>query len=98
MTSDAARRVQVDRLKLRELRILLVVTQAGSVARAAKELAISQPAVSRAIADMEDTLGCTPLRRQLAGNRATQYGHALLKRGVAVFDCHRGRCGSGNPV
>ena len=28
--------VQVDRLKLRELRILLVVTQAGSMARAAK--------------------------------------------------------------
>jgi DNA-binding transcriptional LysR family regulator len=78
--------VQVDRLKLRELRILLVVTQAGSMARAAKELAISQPAVSRAIADMEDTLGVPLFDRSSRGIEPTQYGHALLKRGVAVFD------------
>ena len=78
--------VHVHRLKLRELRILLVVTQAGSMAKAAKELAISQPAVSRAIADMEDTLGVPLFDRTSRGIEPTQYGHALLKRGVAVFD------------
>jgi hypothetical protein len=50
-----------------ELRILLVVTQAGSMARAAKELAISQPAVSRAIADMEHTLGVPLFDRSSRG-------------------------------
>ena len=43
---DRARR----RIKLRDLHILLVVAQRGSMAKAAAELAISQPAVSRAIA------------------------------------------------
>jgi molybdenum-dependent DNA-binding transcriptional regulator ModE len=78
--------VQVHRLKLRELRILLVVRQAGSMAKAAKALAISQPAVSRAIADMEDTLGVPLFDRSSRGIEPTQYGHALLKRGVVVFD------------
>jgi DNA-binding transcriptional LysR family regulator len=64
--------VQVDRLKLRELRILLVVMQAGSMARAAKELAISQPAVSRAIADMEDTLGVSRTLRPTATRLTVQ--------------------------
>ena len=45
------------RLKLRELNIFLAVAHAGSMAKAAKGLAISQPAVSKAIADMEHSLG-----------------------------------------
>jgi DNA-binding transcriptional LysR family regulator len=82
--------MQVDRvmrrLKLRELRILLVVTQTGSMAKAATQLAISQPAVSRAIADMETSLGVSLLDRNPRGVEPTQYGRALLKRSVAVFD------------
>ena len=38
------------RLKLRDLHILLSVVQRGSMAKAAAEIAISQPAVSKAIA------------------------------------------------
>jgi DNA-binding transcriptional LysR family regulator len=74
------------RLKLRELNILLAVADAGSMAKAATRLAISQPAVSRAIADMEHTLGVTLFDRSPQGVEPTPYGHALLKRGVAVFD------------
>jgi len=74
------------RLKLRELRILLAVTQAGSMAKAATQLAISQPAVSRAIADMEAALGVSLLNRSSQGVEPTPYGHALIKRAVAVFD------------
>src|SRR4051794_24809825 len=74
------------RLKLRELNILLAVAQAGSMAKAAKDLAISQPAVSKAIADMEHTLGVPLFDRSQQGVEPTQYGRALLKRGVAVFD------------
>ncbi len=40
------------RLKLRDMHILLAVAQRGSMAKAAAELAISQPAVSKAIADI----------------------------------------------
>ena len=74
------------RLKLRELNIFLAVADAGSMAKAAKGLAISQPAVSRAIADMEHSLGVPIFDRSPQGIEPTQYGRALLKRGVAVFD------------
>ena len=45
------------RLKLRELRILTAVAQVGTMGKAAAQLALSQPAVSKAIAEMEHTLG-----------------------------------------
>ena len=77
---------QVRRLKLRELRILLAVIQAGSMAKAARQLAISQPAVSRAIADMEHTLEVPLFDRTARGIEPTRYGRALFRRGVAVFD------------
>jgi DNA-binding transcriptional LysR family regulator len=74
------------RLKLRELNILLAVVDAGSMAKAAIRLAISQPAVSRAIADMEQTLGVRLLDRTPQGVEPTRYGHAVVRRGIAVFD------------
>src|SRR6266545_6260035 len=76
----------LQRLKLRDLRILRAVTQTGSMAKAATQLAISQPAVSRAIADMEATLGVSLLERSSQGVEPTPYGRALIRRGVAVFD------------
>ncbi|MGH6769625.1 MAG: LysR family transcriptional regulator [Xanthobacteraceae bacterium] len=74
------------RLKLRELRVLLAVTEAGSMAKAATQLAISQPAVSRAIADMEASLGVSLFDRGPQGVKPTPYGRALINRSVAVFD------------
>jgi DNA-binding transcriptional LysR family regulator len=44
------------RLKLRELDVLLAVAQCRTMLKAAQQLAMSQPAVSKAIADLEDTL------------------------------------------
>jgi DNA-binding transcriptional LysR family regulator len=74
------------RLKLRDLHILLVVALRGSMAKAAAELAISQPAVSRAIAEMEHELGLRLLDRGRNGIEPTAYGRALIKRGVTIFD------------
>jgi DNA-binding transcriptional LysR family regulator len=74
------------RIKLRDLHILLVVARRGSMAKAAAELAISQPAVSRAIADMEHALGLRLLDRDRNGIEPTPYGRALVKRGTTIFD------------
>jgi len=74
------------RLKLRELDILIAVVHAGVMRKAADHLHMSQPAVSKAIADLEHTLGVTLLDRGPQGVEPTQYGRALLKRGLAVFD------------
>jgi DNA-binding transcriptional LysR family regulator len=74
------------RLKLRDLHLLMTVVQRGSMAKAATELAVSQPAVSKAIADMEHTLGLRLLDRGLNGIEPTAYGRALVKRGLTIFD------------
>ena len=74
------------RLKLHDLRVLMAVAQAGSINKAAKQLAISQPALSRTIADLEQTFGVPLLDRGPRGVVPTPYGGALIKRGTAVFD------------
>jgi len=71
---------------LRELRILTTVAQEGSMGKAAAQLALSQPAVSKAIAEMEHTLGVALLDRTAQGVEPTLYGRALLKWAIAVFD------------
>lgn len=74
------------RLRLRDLHILFTVVQWGSMAKAASHLAMSQPAVSEAIANLEDALRVRLLDRSSRGIEPTLYAHALLKRGNVVFD------------
>jgi DNA-binding transcriptional LysR family regulator len=74
------------RLKLHDVRVLMSVVEAGSMNKAAERLATSQPAVSRAIADLERALGVRLLERTPGGIQPTQYGRAILKRGLAIFD------------
>jgi DNA-binding transcriptional LysR family regulator len=74
------------RLKLHDVRVLMSVVQAGSMHKAAERLATSQPAVSRAIADLEHAFGVRLLDRSPTGIEPTQYAHAIIKRGLAVFD------------
>ena len=74
------------RLKLRELRILMTVAECGSMGQAAGKLAVSQPAVSKAVSEMEHTLGVQLLERSVQGVVPTLYGAALLRWAVTVFD------------
>ena len=74
------------RMKLQDLRVFMTVMQLGSMGKAAQSLNISQPAVSRSIAELEHALGVRLLERHRQGIEATEYGRALLDCGVAVFD------------
>ena len=74
------------RVSLRDLRVLVSVIESGSMGKAAKLLATSQPAVSRSIADLEHAFGVRLLERSAYGVEPTRYGSALLKRGIAMFD------------
>jgi DNA-binding transcriptional LysR family regulator len=74
------------RLKLRDLYVLKTVAQLGSMGKAATQLAVSQPAISKAITDLEDALSVRLLDRSRRGVEPTIYGSALLKWSVAVFD------------
>jgi DNA-binding transcriptional LysR family regulator len=73
-------------LKLRDLHILLAVARSGSMGKAAADLAVSQPAVSKAVADLEYALGVRLFDRSQQGIEPTAYGRALLRCGIAVFD------------
>lgn len=74
------------KIKLRDLHILASVADAGSMAKAGTRLAISQPAVWKAISEMEHALGVPLLDRSPRGVEPTPYGRALIKRSTAVFD------------
>ena len=79
------------RLRLRDLDTLIALAETGSMAKAAAQLAVSQPAVSKAIAEMERTLGYRLLDRTAQGVEPNLYGRALLKCAKAVFDdVHQG--------
>jgi len=54
--------------------------------RAAAQLAISPPAISKAITDLEHVLGVRLLDRSRQGVEPTECGSALLKWSTAVFD------------
>jgi DNA-binding transcriptional LysR family regulator len=56
------------------------------MAKAAHRLAVSQPAVSKSIADLEHTLKVRLLDRGPQGVEPTLYGRTLVRRGLAVFD------------
>src|SRR5712671_2819348 len=77
------------RLKLRDLHILFTVVESGSMAKAASHLAITQPTVSEAIAELEDAVGARLLDRGPHGVALTIYGQMFLKRGLEAFDALR---------
>jgi DNA-binding transcriptional LysR family regulator len=74
------------RMKLHDLHVLMAVMQAGSMRKAAALLNTTQSAISRSIADLEQTIGARLLDRRPQGVEPTMYGRALLKRSNAVFD------------
>src|SRR5438445_10501934 len=64
------------KMKLQQLRILLAVAQHGSIHEASRSLHVSQPALSKAIAELERELGVTLMSRSVRGISLTAYGVA----------------------
>ena len=74
------------RLRLRDLHIFIAVARHGSISKAARQLEVSQPAVSEVIAGLEETIGERLFDRDQRGVEPTRYGRALLQRSLVVFD------------
>ena len=74
------------RLRLRDLDILMAVIDAGSMSKAATRFNMSQPAVTKVVADLEQILGARLVNRSRRGVEPTAHGLALVKRGTTVFD------------
>jgi DNA-binding transcriptional LysR family regulator len=74
------------RIRLRDLHIFFAVAECGSMAKAGSRLGVTQPAISKAVGDLEAAVAVRLLDRSPQGVAPTIYGHALLKCGLAVFD------------
>lgn len=71
-------------MKLYQLRALIVVAESGSMHEASRVLHISQPAVSKAISDLEADLGAPLLARSAKGTQLTPFGHSLIRHARAI--------------
>lgn len=71
-------------MDIRELRSFIHVARAGSFSRAASELYIAQPALSRQIAKLEAEIGVHLLVRYGRGVRLTAAGARLLERAEMI--------------
>jgi DNA-binding transcriptional LysR family regulator len=74
------------RLKFRDLQVFFAVVQTGSMAKAAKNLGLTQPAVSDVVGALEDMFGVRLFDRTPKGVDLTPSGEALHLRGRAAFD------------
>lgn len=72
-------------MELRHLRAFVAVARFGSFTAAARELIVTQPALSRTIQQLESALGVTLLERSTRSVWLTDRGEAFLPRAEAVL-------------
>jgi len=68
----------LSRIRLRHLRCFLAVAQAGNLRRAAEALAITQPAVTKTLNELEDILGTALFVRGRKGSTLTPEAEVFL--------------------
>jgi len=79
------------RLKLRHLRTFLEVARLRSVGRAASALHVTQPAVTKTVRELEETLGTALLERDGRRIRLTGQGEVFLRHaGMAMTAIRQG--------
>lgn len=71
---------------LSQYRIFYAVAKAGNISKAAKELYISQPAISKSISKLEDTLNTTLFTRNSRGVQLTEEGQILFEHTRTAFE------------
>lgn len=71
---------------LPQYKIFYEVAKAGNISKAAKELYISQPAISKAISKLEDSLGLSLFTRSSRGVQLTSEGEILFEHTREAFD------------
>lgn len=73
------------RLKLRHLVLVDALAERGSVIRAAEQLHVTQPVVTRALREVEEILGVELFERHARGVTPTLYGEAFVAHARAVL-------------
>jgi len=67
------------RIKYRHLEAIIAISRAGRLNRAADQLNLTQPTISKTLKDLEDILGVTLLLRDRADVALTPEGHVFLQ-------------------
>ncbi|MGW5723492.1 LysR family transcriptional regulator [Amycolatopsis sp. NPDC003865] len=75
-------------MEIREMRAFVAVVEAGALSKAARQLHVSQPALSQTITALERRLGVQLLVRTSTGVQATEAGTTLLGEARAVLARH----------
>lgn len=74
------------KMELRHLRYFVAAAEAENVSRAALQLHVSQPALSRQIRDLEEELGFALFERSAKSVRLTEPGKTFLREARAVLE------------
>jgi DNA-binding transcriptional LysR family regulator len=74
---------------LQKLRVFVTVAQESNVTRAARRLSLSQPALSKQLAELEEGLGALLFDRLPRGVRLTAAGQLLLGHAERIFAAER---------
>ncbi len=72
-------------MSMRQMRMLVAVAEQRSVVRAGSKLRVAQPAISRAVRELERALGVTLFERLPQGMTLTVFGEVLLRHIRAIF-------------
>lgn len=73
------------RVKLQHLRTVLAVAHNASLMRAAEELGLTQPAITKILHELEDELGVQLFVRTSRGTHCTPFGSILAEHARLVF-------------
>jgi LysR family pca operon transcriptional activator len=73
------------RLKLRHLQCLVMVAQERNLVRAAEALSLTQPAVSKTVAELEEIVGRQLLLRRRRGVELTPAAEVLVRHAVSAL-------------
>lgn len=72
-------------MDLQKLRVFAAVAREGNVTRAAQKLSLSQPALSKQLSELEDSLSTILFDRLPRGVRLTVAGEVLLRHAERIF-------------
>jgi len=77
--------MQLTEVSMRHLRALVAVARSGNVHKAANSLFVSQPAVTRAIQELEELLGVALFERTSRNMLPTRAGELMFERAVRAL-------------
>lgn len=73
------------RASIRQLQMIIAVTECGTMVGAAERVNLTQPAITKAVRELEEDLGVKLFKRSNRGVTPTVYGEVLVRRARMVM-------------